>query len=243
MLIDQAGYGARSEETDLAPVLVISGGSLAPAVMELVHDLTVTAAAHVARHPPHVDGPGKAEYANINDRGVRLPGVAPPIPAVAENGKPSNVDVDTFRHIDIDIPERRQYVYHRPPRIHGGVAQIEVEISEGTSGKGPPAQPELPAPHDMTEQRRGITGGPAARTGRLSQCLRQVILQMGQLPVDPGPQRGVDSLTELLERQPARHQMLPKHDESPFAISIRGAQRGIIHDHHARPPAQLQAPV
>ena len=98
----------------------------------------------------------------MNARGVRLPGVAPPVPAVAENGEPSNVDVDAFRHIDVDVPERGHNVYRRPPLIHGGVAQIEVEISEGTSGKGPPAQPELPAPHDMTQQRRGKTGGPAA---------------------------------------------------------------------------------
>jgi len=204
---------------DLAPVLVISGGKLAAAVMERPQDLTVTAAAHIARHPPHVDGPGQAEYANVNARGVRLAGVAPPIPAVAENGEPANVDVDAFRHIDIDVPGRRQNVYRRPPLINGGVAQIEIEISEGTSGKGPPAQPEPPAPHDMTQQRRGKTSGPAARTGRLDQCFRQVILQMRQLPGDPGPQRGLGSLTELLERQPTRDQMLPKRDENLFTIS------------------------
>jgi hypothetical protein len=95
----------------------------------------------------------------------------------------------------------------------------------------------------MTQQRRGKTGGPAARTGRLNQCLRQVILQMRQLSGDPGPQRGVNALTELLERQPTRDQMLPKRDESLFAISVRGAQRGVIHDCHTGPLIQLWATV
>ena len=78
---------------------------------------------------------------------------------------------------------------------------------------------------------------------RLNQCLRQVILQMRQLPGDPGPQRGLDSLTQLLERQPARDQMPPKRDKSLFAIGVRGAQRGIVHDCHARPLTELRATV
>jgi hypothetical protein len=58
-------------------MLVISGGKLAPTVMERAQDLAVTAAAHIARHPPHVDDPGKAEYANMNARGSGCPASRP----------------------------------------------------------------------------------------------------------------------------------------------------------------------
>jgi hypothetical protein len=129
---------------------------------------------------------------------------------MAENGEPSHVDVDAFRHVNIGIPEHRQYGYHRPPIAHGGVAQIEVEISEGTSGQGPPAQPEFPAPHGVTQQRSGETGGHAAGTRGPKHCLRQVLLQVRQFPGALGLQRRVDPRTELLERQPARDQMFPK---------------------------------
>ena len=45
--------------------------------------------------------------------------------------------------------------------VHGGVAEVEVEIPEGTRGEGPPPQPEPSAPHDMTQQGRRETGRPA----------------------------------------------------------------------------------
>ena len=88
------------------------------------------------RHPPHIDRPGKAEYANMNGRGVRAPGIGAPVPAAAEDGQSADIDVDTFRHVDIDVPERRQNRHRRPLPIDGGVAQIEVKVSEGTAGQG-----------------------------------------------------------------------------------------------------------
>lgn len=162
---------------------------LASAAIEGAQDLAVTAATQIARHPPYVDGPGEAEYANLKAGGVRLPGVAPPIAAVAENGEPPDVDVDAFRHVDVDVPERRDNRYRRLPLIHGGVAEIEVEVPEDAGGEGPPAQPEAPAPHDMAQKGRGETGRPAARVGRLRQRVRKVIVQMRQLAGDRGPQR------------------------------------------------------
>jgi hypothetical protein len=119
---------------------------LASAVIEGEQDLAVTAATQIARHPPYVDRPGEAEYANLNARGVRLPGVASPIAAVAEHGEFPDVDVDAFRHVDVDVPERRENRYRRPPLIHGGVAEIEVEVTEDAGREGPLAQPEPPAP-------------------------------------------------------------------------------------------------
>jgi hypothetical protein len=202
------------------PVLAILRRKLVPAVVKCAEDIAVTAAAHIVRHPPYVDCPGKAEYANMNGRGVRAAGVAAPVPAVAEDGDSADVDVNAFRHIDIDVTERRQNRHHRPPLIDGGFAQIEVQISEGTGGDGPPAQPEPPASRDMTKQGRREAGGPAARTGCLGKDLGQVVLNMRQLAAEPGPQGGLDSLGELLKRQAAREKMLAKRDDSPLTVGV-----------------------
>ena len=87
-----------------------SAGKRTPAVIERAQDLAVTAIAEIAWHSPDVDGPGKAEYPNMNARGVRLPCVATPIAAVAENREPPHVDVDAFRHVDIDVPNAARTV-------------------------------------------------------------------------------------------------------------------------------------
>lgn len=72
----------------------------------------------------------------------------------------------------------------------------------------------------MAKQGRRETGGPATRTGCLHEDLGQVILDTGQLPAEPGPQGSINSLGELLERQPAREKMLAKRDNSVLAVSI-----------------------
>jgi hypothetical protein len=41
-----------------------------------------------------------------------------------------------------------------------------------------------------------------------------------QLPAEPGPQGGLDSLGELLERQAPREKMLAKRDDSLLAVSV-----------------------
>lgn len=109
--------------------------------MKFAEDIAITAIAHIVRHPPYVDCPGKAEYANMNGRGVRAADVATPVPAVTEDGDSAHVDVNAFRHVDIDVTERRENCDRRPPLLDRGFAQVEVEISEGAAGEGPPAQP------------------------------------------------------------------------------------------------------
>ncbi len=156
----------------------------------------------------------------MDDRGIWAAGVAAPVPAVAEDGDSADVDVNAFRHIDIDVTERRENRHRCPPLIDRSFAQIEVEISESTGSEGPPAQPEPPASRDMTKQGRREAGGLAARTGCLNEDLGQVVLDMRQLPAEPGPQGGLDSLGELLERQPAREKMLAKRDDSLLAVGV-----------------------
>src|ERR1035438_314234 len=192
---------ARSSGRNSAPTMAISRGKLAPAVVKPAEDVTVAAAAHIVRHPPYVDRPGKAEHANTNGRGVRAADVAAPVPAVADDGDSAHVDVNAFRHIDIDVTECRENRHRGPSLIDRGFAQIEVKISEGTGGEGPPAQPKPPASRDMTKQGRREAGGLAARARSLWKDLGQVLLNMRQLPAEPGPQGGLDSLGELLERQ------------------------------------------
>jgi hypothetical protein len=234
---------AAQDMPDSASALATSCPKLALAVFKGEEDVAVAAGVHLMRHPPYVDCPGKAEHANMDGRGVRAPGVAAPVPAAAEDGQSAHIDVDTFRHVDIDVPERRQNRHRGPPPIDGSVAQIEVEIAENTGGDGPAAQPEPPAPRDMTKHGHGEPDGSAARAGGLSEDPRQVILQARQLPADRGPQGTIDSVRELLERQAAREKMLPKRHDGLFAIGVRGAQGGIIHSCHARSPMTDRATI
>ena len=117
-----------------------SRGKLAPGV-KFAEDIAIAAATHIVRHPPYVDCPGEAEYANMNGGGVRAARIAAPVPAVAEDSDSAHVDVNAFRHVDINVTERRENRHCRPPPVDRGFAEVEVEISEGAGGDGPPAQP------------------------------------------------------------------------------------------------------
>src|SRR5260221_12934197 len=109
--------------------------------VKFAEDIAVAAVAHIVGHPPYIDGPGKAEYANANGRGVRAADVTAPVPAVAEDGDSADVDVHALRNVDIDVTECRENGHRRLPLLDSGFAQIEVEISESTGRNGPPAQP------------------------------------------------------------------------------------------------------
>jgi hypothetical protein len=60
---------------------------------------------------------------------------------VTEHGDPAGVDVDAFRHVDIDVAECRDNGHRCLPVVDRDLAQIEVEIGETADGEGPPAQP------------------------------------------------------------------------------------------------------
>jgi hypothetical protein len=70
----------------------VSGRKLALALFELAEDVAV-AAAHVVRHPPDVDRAKDAEGADVAGGGLGMPAVAPPVPAVTEEGEAADVDV------------------------------------------------------------------------------------------------------------------------------------------------------
>src|SRR5690349_10936608 len=138
-----------------------SGRKLALAVFNLTEDLAVVAA-HVVRHPPDVDGAEDAERADVDGRGVRMSAVAPPVPAVAEEGEAADVHVDTLRHVDVNVAEGGEDGDGRLRKVDGGFAQIEVEVAEGGGRDRPLVEPEPPAPRHMTEQGRGEAGRLAA---------------------------------------------------------------------------------
>src|SRR5260370_32349140 len=102
-------------------LLVVSLGELALAVFKLAEDVAV-AAAYIVRHPPHVDSPAAAEDPNVNGRGVRVAGVAAPFAAVAEDGQAADVDVDAFRHVDVDVAAPHQDGHGPLPPFDGGLA-------------------------------------------------------------------------------------------------------------------------
>jgi hypothetical protein len=74
------------------------------------------------RHAPHVDSPGHADHADVDDQRVRAFGVSAPVPAVTKDGQPAGVDVDASGHVDVDVRERRQH-RHRPRPVHAGLPQ------------------------------------------------------------------------------------------------------------------------
>ncbi len=86
---------------------VVSGGKLPPTVFQPAEDLAVTAAAQIVRNPPYVDRASNAQYPDTHAWCVRTAGVAAPIAAVAEDCQSGDIDVHAFRHVDVDVTERR----------------------------------------------------------------------------------------------------------------------------------------
>ena len=156
----------------------------------------------------------------MNGRGVRATDVASPVPAVAENGKAADVDIDTFRHVDIDVPEGRHHRHCCLLLLDSGIAQVEVEIAEGTGGDGSSAQPEPSTPVDVAKQGRSEAGRLASRVGLLHEYLGQIFLHPCQITGDLRSQGGVDAFREFFERQAAREKMLLKRDDSLVAFSV-----------------------
>jgi hypothetical protein len=139
---------------------------------------------------------------------------------VAKDGQTADVDVDAFRHVDIDVPEDRHDRHCRPLLIDSGSAQIEVKISEGAGGDSPPAQPEPPAPGNMAKQRRSKARRLAPRADWLNEYLGQVVLHLCQFPGDFRLQGNVDAFRELLKREAAGEKMLPERDDGLLAIGV-----------------------
>ena len=83
----------------------------------------------------------------------------------------ADVDVDALRRIDVDVAEDNDDSHGYLRAVHLGLAHIEVDVSEGSYGKGPSLQPPAAASHDMTEQSRGETG----RSAPVAQLLRRSI--------------------------------------------------------------------
>ena len=121
------------------PFLATSAGKLALAALKLAEDVAIAGVPHVLRHPPDVNCSDKPENANMNGRGVGAVSIAAPVPAVAHEADPADVDVDPFWHIDVDIPECRENGHRGLPLVDRDVAQVEVEIRETAGGQGPPA--------------------------------------------------------------------------------------------------------
>jgi hypothetical protein len=65
--------------------------------VKFADDIAIAAATHIVRHPPYIDCPGEAEYANMNGGGILAAGIAAPIPAVAEDSDAAHVDVNACR--------------------------------------------------------------------------------------------------------------------------------------------------
>lgn len=74
----------------------------------------------------------------MNGRGVGAVSLEAPVPAVAKQADPADVDVDALWHIDIDVSERREDSHRGLPVVDRDVAQVEVEIRETAGGDGPP---------------------------------------------------------------------------------------------------------
>jgi len=222
--------------------LAASARKLARAVLKLPEDVAIAGAPHVLRYPPDINRPDKAEDANMNGRGVGAVSVEAPVPAVAKEVDATDVDVDAFWHIDIDVSERRENGHRGLPVVDRDVAQVEVEIRETAGRDSPPAQSQPAAPDDVTEQSRGEPGRLAARPGSRDEDIGQVFFNTRQFRADTSTQSGFDPLGELLQCQPTREEMLTQRDDSLLAVVVRDAPGSVLHDRHARPQwhARLQ---
>lgn len=66
----------------------------------------------------------------MNAGGVRAVDVTAPILAVAEHCNSVDLHVDAFRHIDVDVPERRENGHGGPPAVDRDLAQLGVLMKD-----------------------------------------------------------------------------------------------------------------
>ena len=176
----------------------------------------------------------------MDGRGVGAVSVEAPVPAVAKKADSADVDVDAFRHIDIDVPERRQNGHRALPVVDRDVAQVEVEIPETAGSDGIPAQSQPTAPDDVAEQGRCVPGRPAARPGRRDEDIGQVFVKTRQFRANTSTQSGVNPLGEFLQSQPACKEMLTQRDNSLLTVVVRDAHGSVTHSRHTRPQMACQ---
>jgi uncharacterized protein (TIGR02246 family) len=115
-----------------------SGRKLPLTLFGSADDVAVSAP-RVTRHAPDVNCRTAASGPNANYRRVCASNVPPSVPEVAKNGDPADLDVDVFRHVDIDVPAGEQEGYGRARLIHHRIAEVEVQIAEDRRATGPPA--------------------------------------------------------------------------------------------------------
>ena len=118
--------------------------------LELAEDLVV-AAAHVMRHAPDIDRRETAEGANVNGRRVHAGYITAPLPAVAEQGRSADFDVDALGHVEVEIAEDNKNGHDGPRVIDLGFAEIQVEITESTGSECLASESYSAASRDMTE--------------------------------------------------------------------------------------------
>jgi hypothetical protein len=195
--------------------------------LQVTGDLSV-GAAHPMRHPPHIHRPEEGERTNTNAGRALVGNVLPPLTAVAEGGNTAEVDFDAPWHIDVSVPKRDQDGHDCLRAVHLGLAQIKVEVTKSSDGKRSIPKPQAPASHDVTEQRSGQTGRSAPLAHWLGRGVRQSLTNGYQLLADPSPIGPLDSLRELVERQPSREEVITQRCDRLLTVRVRDTLGQII---------------
>jgi hypothetical protein len=131
--------------------------------------------------------------------------------------------------LEDDIPVAAPaHVVRHPPYIDRPAEAEYPNLNRGGIRAAGIAAP-VPAVADVTKQGRREASGPAARVGRLNEHPGQAVLDTHQVPAELGPQGGLDSPGELLERQAPREKVIAEHDDSLLAVSVGDAQGRIVH--------------
>jgi hypothetical protein len=113
-----------------------SGRKVALPLFELLHDFPI-AAAHLMRHAPDVDRSEQGERAKADAGRSRAGNISAPFTAVTEGHDAADVDVYALRRIDVDVAEDHEDCHGYLRAVHLGLAQIKVDVSEGSHGKRP----------------------------------------------------------------------------------------------------------
>src|SRR5690242_5554754 len=138
------------------------------------------------------------------------------------HGESTHSDIYILRDVHVDVAKANKHRQRGSHAMYVGLAKIEIYIAECSHGDRPAAEFDPSTFDDFAQQGAGEMGGAALRRDRRQPPAgREPELNLLKICLNSGRMNLVNSLGELLEREPPGQQVVPQPRHRLVALGIR----------------------